>query len=184
MYQRTTYHWPQHEWNTCGTSCAPHSGVNRVTRPALRGSILGNILRLLNPVVKFLLGSPLHWPLSRWFALVAWTGRKSGRRYSTPVSYVREGDVAWVTTGDRWWRNLEGGAPAAMRIGGRWHEGAGGPVADQIESQAIHERLFRAYPWFRWLSGIPRDRNGGPDSAALRQALSAGRVLVRFDLGS
>lgn len=158
--------------------------MNRVTRPALRGSILGTILRLLNPVVKVLLASPLHWPLSRWFAIVAWTGRKSGRRYSTPVSYVREEGVVWVTTGDRWWRNLRDEGSAGMRIAGRWHDAVGTPIADREQSHRDHERLFRAHRWFRWLSGIPGDRTGGPDPAALRRALSAGRVLVRFDLAS
>lgn len=158
--------------------------MNRVTRPALRGSILGTILRLLNPIVKFLLASPLHWPLSRWFAIVAWTGRKSGRRYSTPVSYLREDSVVWVTTGDRWWRNLDGGVPVGIRIGGRWREASAAPIVGPIESQSTHERLLRAHPWFRWLSGIPRDRSGGPDPEALRHALDAGRVLVRFDLAN
>jgi hypothetical protein len=156
--------------------------VNRVARPALRGSLLGTALRLLNPAMRVLLGSPLHWPLSRWFAILAWTGRKSGRRYSTPVSYVSEGDVVWVTTGDRWWRNLLDGAPVMVRIAGRWREGVGAPVTDVRESQRVHERLFRAHGWFRRLSGIPGDQTGGPDLTALDRALAAGRVLVRIEL--
>ena len=62
--------------------------MSRVTRPALRGSLLGTILRTWNPAMKLILNSPVHWPLSRWFAVLSWTGRKSGRHYSTPVSYV------------------------------------------------------------------------------------------------
>lgn len=157
--------------------------MSRVTRPALRGTLLGTALRLMNPVMRAVLGSPLHWPLSRWFMILAWTGRKSGKRYSTPVSYVREDDTTWVTTGDRWWRNLEGGAPVAVRISGRWREGSGAPLTDRDESQREHDRLFRAHPWFRWLSGIPGDRSGGTDLEALERALAAGRVLVRIGLG-
>jgi hypothetical protein len=158
------------------------ASVNRVARPALRGSLLGTVLRLLNPAVRIVINSPLHWPLSRWFAILAWTGRRSGRRYSTPVSYVREDDIVWVTTGDRWWRNLSGGAPVMVRTAGRWREAVGTPITDASESQRTHERLFRAHGWFRRLSGIPGDQTGGPDRIALDRAIAAGRVLVRITL--
>jgi hypothetical protein len=132
--------------------------------------------------MRFLLSSPLHWPLSRWFAVLAWTGRKSGRGYTTPVSYVREERTVWITTGDRWWHNLSGGAPVRIRIGGRWRDGQGVAVSDRLESHAEHSRLFSEHAWFRWLSGIPGARGGGPDPAALDQALAAGRVLVQISL--
>ena len=154
--------------------------MSRVTRPALRGSPLGRLLRLLNPIVKFLLNSPIHWPLSHWFAILAWTGRKSGKRYSTPISHIREGDVVWVTTGDRWWHNLGDGAPVRVRLGGRWREAVATPITDRSNSLAIHERLFREHAWFRVLSGVPGDGSGGADLRALGEALAAGRVLIQI----
>ena len=110
-----------------------------------------------------LLDSPIHWPFSRWFAVLAWKGRKTGRRYSTPVSYVREGDVVFLTTGDRWWRNLSGGAPITLRLAGRQREGTAEPILDAAAGRAEHERLFRAHPWFRRLAGLPK----GADAVAL-----------------
>lgn len=133
--------------------------------------------------MRALLGSPMHWPLSRWFAVLSWTGRRSGRHYTTPVSYVREGSTIWLTTGDRWWHNLTDAAPIAIRIRGRWHDGLGRAETDRVESHREHERLFRQHPWFRRLAGIPGVRGGGPDPDALDLALAAGRVLVRIDLG-
>ena len=158
--------------------------MSRVSEPALRGTPLGALLRLLNPVMRRLLESPVHWPMSRWFAVLAWTGRKSGRRYSTPVSYVCEGTTAFVTTGDKWWRNLGGGEPVAMRVSGRWRQGSAAPLLDPAESRAEHERLFRDHSWFRWLSGIPAGRGGGADPNAVTRAVAAGRVLVRIELES
>jgi hypothetical protein len=155
--------------------------MSRASAPALRGTLLGTVLRLWNPVMRRLLDSPVHWPLSRWFAVLAWSGRNTGRRYSTPISYVREGDVVSVTTGDRWWRNLSGGAPVAIRIAGRWWHGTAQPIVDAA-ARAEHERLFREHPWFRRLSGIPKGRDGGPDATALARAVAAGRVLVRIQL--
>jgi F420H(2)-dependent quinone reductase len=157
--------------------------VSRVTKPALRGSLLGTVLRALNPIVRVLLQSPLHWPLSRWFAILAWTGRRSGRSYSTPVSYVREGSTAWITTGDNWWHNLSGGAPVAMRIGRHWQSGQGVAVTERAESRTEHQRLFREHTWFRLLSGIPAATDGEPQARAIDRALEAGRTLIRVDLG-
>jgi hypothetical protein len=155
--------------------------VNRVSRPALRGSVLGGVLRAWNPAMRAILSSPLHWPFSRWFAILSWTGRRSGRPYSTPVSYIREGTTVWLTTGDRWWRNLVGGAPVAIHIRGRRHEGRGVAVTDRIESRREHRRPFSEHAWFRRLAGIPGSEGDGPDPAALDQALAAGRVLIRIE---
>lgn len=154
--------------------------MSRTSRPALRGTLLGTLLRLLNPFMRWLLESPVHWPLSRWFAVIAWKGRKTGRRYSTPVSYVREGSSAYVTTGDRWWRNLTDGA-VRVRVSGRWYSANAVPVTDQEQSRIEHARLFQEHWWFRVLAGIPRGAGGGPDPAALKRAIAAGRVLVRIE---
>ena len=87
-----------------------------------------------------------------------------------------------MTTGDRWWRNLTGGAPVAMRIAGRWQEATAAPLTVPAECRAEHERLFREHSWFRRLAGIPNGPEGGPDPAAVNIAVTAGRVLVRIEL--
>jgi hypothetical protein len=155
--------------------------MSRTTKPALRGTLLGTILRLLNPILRWLLASPVHWPWSRWFAVLAWKGRKTGRPYSTPVSYVREGSTAWLTTGDKWWRNLIDGAPVTLWIAGRSYSATTVAVTNEEESRMEHERLFREHRWFRFLAGIPRGAAGGPDASAVAQAVAAGRVLVRVE---
>jgi len=155
--------------------------VSRTSAPALRGTLLGTLLRLVNPFLRRLLESPVHWPWSRWFAVLAWSGRKTGRHYSTPVSYVREGSAAYVTTGDRWWRNLIDGAPVTMRIAGRSYSATAVAITDQEQSRAEHGRLFREHRWFRFLAGIPRGEAGGPDPQAVARAIAAGRVLVRIE---
>ena len=93
--------------------------MSRVDSPALRGSWLGALLRFLNPVVRLILASPLHWPLSRWFLLVSWTGAKTGQTHTTPVSYVRDGGALFVTTGDRWTRFAVGNPTFRVRYSGR-----------------------------------------------------------------
>lgn len=156
--------------------------MDRARHPALRGTWLGSLLRVLNPIVKLVLLSPIHWPLSRWFALLSWTGRKSGRVRTTPVCHVREGTTVWLTTGDRWWQNLQDDGRVRIRLRGRWRDARAVPVVDRDESVREHGRLFRERAFFRRLAGIAAARDGGPDTAALARAVDAGRTLVRVEL--
>jgi hypothetical protein len=156
--------------------------VGRVTSPKLRGTWLGTLLRLINPVLKWLLASPFHPLLSRFFMLLGWTGRKTGRGYTTPVSYVREGDRVFVSTGDRWWRNLVDGGPVRLLIAGRSWTGTATPLTDREECIAVHASLFRERPFFRRLAGLPAAPGGGAYPTDVARAVDAGRMLVRVEL--
>jgi len=61
-----------------GRCCAMTSTVKRsVPPPAL--------VKMGNPLVRMLLGSPLHGVLDDSFLVLHLTGRKTGRRYDIPV---------------------------------------------------------------------------------------------------
>jgi deazaflavin-dependent oxidoreductase (nitroreductase family) len=83
--------------------------------------------RVGNPVVRALLRSPLHGLLSRNVMLMTVTGRRSGRRFTLPVQYARRDEAVYVLSWPdrRWWRNLVGGAPVTLRLGGQTVVGAG-----------------------------------------------------------
>jgi len=76
-----------------------------------------------NPIVSAILRSPLHRLLSRRVMLITVVGRRTGRRYTLPVSYVSQGRALDVLVAHRelkvWWRNLEGGAPVELLLDGR-----------------------------------------------------------------
>jgi hypothetical protein len=96
--------------------------------------------RAVNPLVRWLLRSRLHWLVSRRLTLISYTGRRSGRRYTIPVGYRIAGLQVTITVGspDRkvWWRSLTGpGAPVELRIGGRRRSGHG--VATRARDQAF-----------------------------------------------
>src|SRR5947199_8119264 len=67
--------------------------------------------RTANPVVRAVLSSAFHRLLSRKLALITVTGRRSGRRYTFPVSYRQDGDRVLINVGwperKHWWRNLK-----------------------------------------------------------------------------
>lgn len=76
---------------------------------------------VINPTMRCLLRSPLHGLASGSLMLITFTGRRSGRRFTTPVRYIRRGDAIRCFTGaeSKWWRNLKGGAEVTLRIAGR-----------------------------------------------------------------
>ena len=79
--------------------------------------------RVINPLVGWLMRSPLYWLASRRVALISYTGRRSGRRFTIPVGYEMAGLQVTITVGSperkMWWRSLKGtGAPVELVIRG------------------------------------------------------------------
>lgn len=80
------------------------------------------LLRRLKPLVVALLSSPLHRLLSRDILLLRYQGRRSGRAYELPLSYVETGGAIHLCTrpeGSDWWRNVKGGAAVEATVRGR-----------------------------------------------------------------
>lgn len=73
-----------------------------------------------NPIVTAILRSQAHGILSGGTMLLTVVGRRTGRRYTIPVGYVRQdGTLDVLVAGrdlKRWWRNLEGGAPVELLV--------------------------------------------------------------------
>src|SRR4030042_5724542 len=88
-----------------------------------RGNALftGGALMWYNPIMVWLLRSPLHGMLSGNMMVLNYTGRKSGKAYHLPVSYIRLGEILLTISYKRrtWWRNLRGGAPVTIRLQGK-----------------------------------------------------------------
>ena len=77
----------------------------------------------VNPVIVGILRSPLHGLMSSGLLLLTVTGRRTGRRYTIPVGYQRDGDrlVILVSKARRknWWRNYLDPAPVEMLVAGQ-----------------------------------------------------------------
>lgn len=84
----------------------------------------------VNQAMKLALRSPVHGMVSRTILLLTFTGRKSGKTYTTPVSYSQSGDQVTIFTHAAWWKNLRSGAPVTLRIRGRELQGLAEPVAE------------------------------------------------------
>jgi deazaflavin-dependent oxidoreductase (nitroreductase family) len=128
------------------------------------------LARLGNTVVGAVLHSPLHVLLDRRTALLTITGRKSGRRFEVPVEYSRDGHVVYVIShaGDRWWRNLKGGARLTIRIGGVEYR-AYGEVREMVEADRT-----------RFLQGFWRETHGRYLDGSHASEIAREAVIVRI----
>jgi deazaflavin-dependent oxidoreductase (nitroreductase family) len=136
----------------------------------------------LNRVMKFILRSPFHSPVSRTIMLITFTGRKSGRTYTTPVSYLRENGVVTLFTHGVWWKNLIGGAPVTLRIQGKNLQGTAEPVTDDQEAKAESLlAMLRHNPRDAPYYGVTFDENGQPNPDELARG-ARDAVMVRIQL--
>jgi hypothetical protein len=78
---------------------------------------------LVNPLVSLILRSPLHVLISGSLLLISYRGRKSGKDYTLPAQYARDGNSIYIVPGmpekKTWWRNLRGGAPVRLLLVGK-----------------------------------------------------------------
>jgi hypothetical protein len=72
----------------------------------LRWRIQARVMGVLNVPMSVLPPLPFPPPLSRRLMLVSFTGRKSGKGYQQPLSYVQQGNTPLTPGGGRWKWNL------------------------------------------------------------------------------
>jgi hypothetical protein len=98
-----------------------------------------------NVAAVLLLRSPLHPIASRQLALITVTGRRSGREYTFPVGYRREGSGVTIPVGwperKLWWRNLRGGAPVRLLIRGEHLSGQAEVRGDERSGVVVEVQL-------------------------------------------
>ena len=92
------------------------------------------------------LSLPFATPLSGNLMLISYTGRKSGKAYRQPVSYVRDGDVLLTPGGGRWTLNLADGRPVRIRLRGRDAPARPELVTDPAELERAARRDRREEP--------------------------------------
>lgn len=89
----------------------------------MRPGIFGNtVVPAVNAAVAKLIDAPLVGSLVRQnTVMISYVGRRSGKTFTTPVSYRRIGDEIVIRVmfpdAKNWWRNfLDGGGPIALQL--------------------------------------------------------------------
>ncbi len=137
---------------------------------------------IVNRGMKLMLRSPLHGIVSKTTLLITFTGRKSGKTYTTPTSYSQHDDQVYIFTHADWWKNLRGGAPVTVRIRGRELQGLAEPVAE--DKQAVAAGLMahlRKVPFDAQFYGVSYDDYKNPRAAEVEKAAQT-VVMIRIRL--
>ena len=101
------------------------------------------IVRFANPVMRRLLRSPLHGPVSRALCLLHFRGRRTGRAYTVPVGHHLIDGQLCVLTNSGWRVNFRGGADIEVTHRGRRHRARAELVEDPDVVAGVYEQLIR-----------------------------------------
>jgi len=135
-----------------------------------------------NDFMAWVLRSPLHGMLSNGMMLITITGRKTGKKYTTPVGYYREGDYLWIITSRErtWWKNLRGGAEVGLLLKRKPVTARAEPVLDE---KAVEQRMFEYLhhvPMAAKQMGV-RMEDGKPNAEDIART-AKDRLFVRLQL--
>jgi deazaflavin-dependent oxidoreductase (nitroreductase family) len=136
-------------------------------------------MRIANVPMRAVLGLPFPTVLGKQLMLVHHVGRKTGRHYRQPVSYVRQDDVLLTPGGGRWKLNLREGEPASVRLRGKLVRLRPELVGEPDEVQRLLAYMFRQSP--RLAAFVPFvGKDGTIDRPALENAVRYGFRIVRW----
>lgn len=156
--------------------------VSTQPRRPLSRRIQANVMRVINVPMRRVLALPIPTPLSRRLMLVHLTGRKTGRSYRQPVSYVRQGTTLLTPGGGKWKLNLVDGRPERIRLRGRDVLARPEIVSDVDQIERLLEVMSEANPMVARFVGVPKQPDGRLDRAQLETAVRYGFRIVRWHL--
>ncbi len=137
---------------------------------------------IVNNAMRFILRSPMHGMVSNSILLITFTGRKSGKTYSTPVSYSQHDDQVYVFTHSTWWKNLRSDVPVTVRVRGRDLQGLPEPIAEDKPAVAAGLAAhLRQVPSDARYYGVTFDANGTPRAEEVAKAVQT-VVMLRIRL--
>ena len=141
-----------------------------------------NWQKLYNPIVIWLLHSPLHSLIDKSTILVTITGRKSGKIYTFPVSFIRDGDTLLMISQREhaWWKNLRGGAQVTLYIQRHTLKARGETFTD---TETVTNKLLlflQQFPRYQRLISIKLDANGQPENPEAFKRFAQDMIIVQM----
>jgi len=144
------------------------------------------LFKAINPVMRALLMSPLHRPMSGRLMVLHFTGRKSGNHYSVPVGYAQAGSTLYTGTERRWARNLQGGADIEVSFKGKRQKARADLVTGVDELVQAYREIYAVSPGYAnaltRAGGVTFGPAGEVDRDVVERARNAGHVVIRTRL--
>jgi hypothetical protein len=103
------------------------------------------LLRAVNPIMRFLLRTPVAGPAREQMMVVSFNGRKTGRRYSIPLSAHRIDNGIYAITSAPWKLNFSDGAAAEVLLNGKTTTMRGELIQDREVVADLSRRCAESY---------------------------------------
>jgi hypothetical protein len=138
---------------------------------------------VLNPIMRFLLRLPWRTPMHDRLLLLSFTARKTGKRYSIPISYMQDIDGSLLAPGGGAWKwNLGEGREVSVLLRGQTRRASIEIIRDLSEIERLLPAMAASNPRVETFTGVPIDPDGQPNPERLRAALDDGFTIVRLRL--
>ena len=154
--------------------------MSETARRPLSRRLQVRVMRTVNVPMRLLLSLPVATPMGRRLMLLYLTGRKTGREYRQPVSYVRDGQTLLTPGGGNWKLNLAEGRAERIRLRGRDIHATPQIIANIDEIDRLLGVIANSNPTALRFVGIPRDPDGHFDRARLATAVHHGFRIIRW----
>lgn len=103
------------------------------------------LLRLVNPIMRGLLRTPLLGGARKQMMVVTFTGRKTGRQYSIPLSAHLIDGILFALTDAPWKRNFRGSTTAQVLHDGKTTTMRGELIEDRGVVADLYHRSAESY---------------------------------------
>lgn len=132
----------------------------------------------------WLLRSPLHKIASKNTLIITFIGQKSGKKYTTPVNYVIDRNVIFITSlrSRTWWKNLRGGAKIKVHLRGKDLETNAEVFEDNEKVKEQLMRYLQNAPQYARYFKVNLDPDGHPNPENIAQAAKE-RVMILLRSG-
>jgi deazaflavin-dependent oxidoreductase (nitroreductase family) len=129
--------------------------------------------------MRRILALPFATPLSEALMLISLTGRRTGKVYRQPVSYVEDGAVLLTPGGGNWKLNLREDQAIPVHLRGRTVRLQPEFVRDADEVEGLVRKMIAVNP--RAAGFMPFVGPGGEiDHARVETALEHGFAIIRW----
>jgi deazaflavin-dependent oxidoreductase (nitroreductase family) len=152
------------------------------SKAPLSRRIQRRVFRVVNVPMRFALGLPFPTPMGSRLMLVFLIGRKTGKTYRQPVSYVRDGTDLLSPGGGKWKLNLREDKTVRIRLRGKDVIARPEIVADPDEVERLLAVMTAANPMAGRFVAIPKGSDGRLDRDRLNAALTYGFRIIRWHL--
>lgn len=114
------------------------------------------LMLVVNPVLGVLLRTPLGGPARKRLMVLRFSGRKTGRPFSVPVSAHLIGGQLYALTGATWKQNFRDGADALVVHDGATRAMRGELIGDRAAVAELYLRCVESYGLRRapWMLGL------------------------------